>query len=293
MKILSLKQRESLVGASGAITYLMYSSIFWFYPFVWLLILSISKWRFIGKPQIIGLDNFKAVFASEIFWKSVGNSFRFMGFYLPIVLTLSMLFAVGLQRMKIGKTFVAMCFFVSSVASGVAYSIVFSKLFADNGPINQFLYSNFGFDIPWFTDSNFSMLTIAIMVSWKMVGYYGLIIYAGLEAIPKSYIEAAALDGVTGIKRFFKITLPLINNQLMMVLIAAVTISFGIFTEPYMITGGGPMQSTITPMVVMYEAAFKSINPTLAATMSIFMAVISYVVIRVSKKLMEKEVDLI
>ena len=93
--------------------------------------------------------------------------------------------------------------------------------------------------------------------------------------------------------KLFKITLPLLNSQIVMVLVLAITVAFGIFTESYMITGGGPLQSTITPMLVMYETAFQRIDPTFAAAMSIFVALLSFGIIKVTRKLIEKDVEVV
>ena len=289
----SLKKKEAQKGALFASSYVIYSLIFWVYPVIWLLVLTFSKWRFIGTPKFDGLNNIIRVLGDPIFWKTLTNVFRFLGFYIPLVFICSMLFAMGLKKLKYGKTFIALSFLLANVSSGVAYSIVFTKLFGDNGPINQFLYERFGIIIPWFTSPSMAMFSISLIVIWKFVGYYGLIFYSGLNAIPDSLYEAADLDGAGRWYKLFKITLPLINNQIVMVLVLAITVAFGIFTEAYLITGGGPMQSTMTPMLVMYETAFQKMDPTYAATMSIFVAMASYGIVKITRKLLEKDVDIV
>ncbi|WP_025473402.1 carbohydrate ABC transporter permease, partial [Yersinia pestis] len=105
--------------------------------------------------------------------------------------------------------------------------------------------------------------------------------------------SAAELDNTRTIKRLFHITLPMINPQLIMVLVLAITVSFAIFTEPYLITGGGPLNSTTTPMIVMYETAFMKMQPSWAATMSIFIALISFGIILGVRKLLERKVEIV
>jgi len=160
---------------------------------------------------------------------------------------------------------------------------MFSNLFSVNGPINKALNSLFGITIPWFTSPQWAMFSIALIVIWKFIGYYGLILYAGLTAIPKSLYEAAELDGAGSLTKFFRITLPLLNPSIIMVLVLAITLAFGIFTEPYMITGGGPMRSTLTPMMHMITTAFQRMDPTYAATMAVFVAIISFGMIWVTR----------
>lgn len=292
-KISNLRRKEARKGAIFASSYVIYSLIFWVYPVIWLLVLTFSKWQFIGNPRFNGFKNIIRVLEDPLFWRSLINVFRFLGFYIPIVFMCSILFAIGLKKIKYGKTFIALSFLLANVSSGVAYSIVFTKIFGDNGPINKFLYEHFSIAIPWFTNPSVAMFSISLIVIWKFVGYYGLIFYSGLNSIPDSIYEAANLDGANRWGIFFKITLPLINNQIIMVLVLAISVAFGIFTEAYMITGGGPMQSTTTPMLVMYETAFQKMDPTYAATMSIFVAIVSFLIIKVTRKLFEKDVEII
>lgn len=283
---------EANVGASLAISYLVFSLIFWAYPFVWLLVLSASEWRFFGTPVFAGLQNLYIVLIDAEFWRSMWNVIRFMAYYIPIVLVSSLAFAFGLKHIGRGKAFIALCFLLANISSGVAYSLVFSKIFSVTGPINRFLLEWFGFTIPWFTSPSFAMLSISIVVTWKYVGYYGLILYSGLNSIPKEIYDAANLDNTPPLRRLFKITLPMINAQFIMVIIFAITVSFGIFTEPYMITGGGPLDSTNMPQVVMYETAFKRLQPSWAALMSIIIALSSYSLIKIVRMVFERDVKL-
>ncbi|VXD01523.1 Sugar ABC transporter permease [Enterobacterales bacterium 8AC] len=291
--MMSLKLKDKHVGSILAASYLGYTSIFWLYPFIWLAVLSLTEWRFVGTPSFNGLKNFALVMQNPMFWKSMLNVLRFLMYYLPVVFISSLLFAFGLQKLKYGRTFVGLSFLLANVSSGVAYSIVFSKIFSQNGPLNTFLHDWFGFTLPWLTSPDFAMLSIALVVTWKFVGYYGLILFSGLNSIPKEIYSAAELDNTGAFKRLFHITLPLINPQLIMVLVLAITVSFAIFTEPYLITGGGPLNSTTTPMVVMYEAAFMKMQPSWAATMSIFIALISFAIIWIVRKLLERKVEIV
>jgi len=291
--MISFKIKDKHVGGVLAASYMGYTAVFWLYPFVWLAVLTLTEWRFVGVPSFNGLNNFILVVQDPLFWKSMLNVARFLMYYLPIVFISSLLFAFGLQKLKYGRTFVGLSFLLANVSSGVAYSIVFSKIFSQNGPLNTFLQDWFGFSIPWLTSPDFAMLSIALVVTWKFVGYYGLILFSGLNSIPKEIYSAAELDNTGPFNRLVNITLPLINPQLIMVLVLAITVSFGIFTEPYLITGGGPLNSTTTPMVVMYEAAFMKMKPSWAATMSIFIALISFALIWIVRKLLEKKVEIV
>lgn len=284
---------DSRTGGLLASTWVGYSLLFWFYPLAWLAVLSMTQWQFIGTPKFIGLQNVFGVMQDKLFWQSMWNVCRFLMWYLPIVFVSSMLFAAGLKKIKYGKSFIALSFLLANISSGVAYSIVFSKLFSEYGPVNQFLREWLGVSVPWFTNPDCAMLSIALIVTWKFVGYYGLILYSGMLAIPKDIYSAALLDKTGKFKQSWAITLPMMNAQIVMVVVLAMTVAFAIFTEPYLITGGGPLNSTTSPMVVMYEVAFQKMKPTWAATMSIIVAACSFLAIWIFRKLYEKNIEIV
>ncbi len=288
----SLSRVENIKGWLLSLPYWMYAAVFWGYPFIWLFILSMSRWNFIKPRRFIGLKNFVKLFHSPLFWTVTWNTVRFMLYYIPLVIILSLALAVALSKAKYFGAFFALSFLVANVSSGVAYSIMFQKLFSDSGPINAFLYDKFGFTIPWFTSPNWAMFSIVLIVLWKFIGYYGLIFLAGIQAIPKELHEAAELDGAGKWTRFFRVTLPLLNPSIVMVLVLALGLSFGIFTEPYMITGGGPLNSTKTFMLTIYETAFEKYRPGYAAALSMIAAAFSFSLIWLSRKLVERDVSL-
>ncbi|MGL5701324.1 MAG: carbohydrate ABC transporter permease [Kluyvera sp.] len=284
---------DSRTGGLLASTWIGYSLLFWFYPLAWLMVLSVTQWQFIGTPRFSGLQNLIGVLNDRLFWTSMWNICRFLMWYIPIVFAASLLFAAGLRKIKYGKSFIALSFLLANISSGVAYSIVFSKLFSEYGPVNQFLRDMLGISVPWFTNPDCAMLSIALIVTWKFVGYYGLILYSGMQAIPHDIYSAAILDKTPRFKQGWAITLPMMNPQIVMVMVLAITVAFSIFTEPYLITGGGPLTSTTSPMVVMYEAAFQNMKPTWAAAMSIIVAGCSFLVIWVFRKLFEKNIEIV
>lgn len=283
---------DAQLGAALALSYLVFSAIFWAYPFTWLLILSVSDWRFFDTPTFSGFHNLVAVLRDPEFWTGLWNVIRFFAIFFPIAVLGSLGFAFGLQHIRHGKAFIALSFLLANISSGVAFSLVFKKLFSSTGPINNILYTDFGFRVPWTSDPNLAMLAIALVVAWKFVGYYGLILYSGLQTIPNEIYDAALLDQTPPLTRLVRITLPMINAQLIMVLVFTVLVSFSIFTEAYLITEGGPLDSTNMPMMVIYETAFRRLQPTHAAMMSMIVAGVSYLLIRAMRRVFEREVKL-
>jgi multiple sugar transport system permease protein len=114
-----------------------------------------------------------------------------------------------------------------------------------------------------------------------------------MQAIPADIYSAAILDKTGRFQTGWAITLPMMNPQIVMVMVLAITVAFSIFTEPYLITGGGPLNSTTSPMVVMYEAAFQNMKPTWAAAMSIIVAACSFLMIWLFRRLFEKHIEIV
>jgi len=284
---------DARTGGWLASAWLGYSLLFWFYPLAWLALLSVTQWQFSGTPIFTGLSNLFSVMQDELFWTSMLNVLRFLLWYIPIVFLSALLFAAGLKRITFGRGFIALSFLLANISSGVAYSIVFSKLFSEFGPVNAVLRDLFGISVPWFTNPDCAMLSIALIVTWKFVGYYGLILYSGMLAIPQDIYSAARLDKTGRLRQVCAITLPIMNPQIVMVMVLAITVAFSIFTEPYLITGGGPLNSTTSPMVVMYEVAFQKMKPSWAATMSIIVAACSFLLIWLFRKLFEKHIEIV
>jgi len=284
--------REAAVGLSLALAYLLFAAVFWAYPFFWLARLSVTQWRFFDEPVFTGARNLVRTMRDPQFLGALWNVVRFLAFYLPVAFGGALLVAFGLRHVGRGRAFVALCFLLSNVSSGVALSLVFTKIFSSTGPLNALLYDLAGVRIPWTNHPTLAMLAIALVVAWKFVGYYGLILYSGLLAIPEEIGDAARLDHAGLLTRLVRIVLPMINAQLMMVLVFAILVSFGLFTEPFLITGGGPADSTVTPQMMIYETAFRRLQPSHAATMSIVVSVASYLLIAAARRLWEKKVVL-
>lgn len=282
--------REAIVGLSLAGVYIVFTAIFWAYPLFWLAKLSVTQWRFFDEPVFTGARNLVRTMQDAAFLQSLWNVMRFLGFYLPIAFVGALCVAFGLQHVGRGKAFVALCFLLSNVSSGVALSLVFLKIFSSTGPLNNSLYAAIGVRIPWTSDPTLAMLAIALVVAWKFVGYYGLILYSGLLTVPRELYDAARLDHAGPLTRLVRITMPMLNPQLMMVLTFAILVSFGLFTEPYLITGGGPADSTSTPQMIIYETAFRRLQPSHAAMMSIIISLLSYLAVLLARRLFEKKV---
>ena len=271
--------------------YLIFTIMFWCIPFIWSIILTLQKWNMMSPPQFVGLKNFIDIFSEQRFWIILRNTAKFIIVFIPLCVIISLLISWMIYKSGIIPSFFLIAFLLPYVTSGVAYSVIFNRLFAYDGVVNVFL-RQFGLNIPFFTDDRIAMISIALLVVWKIMGYYTLIFYAGLQAIPKSIYDAAKIDGATETKTFFRITIPLLNSSFVVILVFAIGLSINIFTEPFLITEGGPFLSTNTLVFWIYKTTFEVFKAGKGGAIAIITAAISFGLVFVVRKFVEKEVEL-
>jgi multiple sugar transport system permease protein len=287
----SHKTSGSKAGYVLVSPYIIYNLIFWLYPFIWGFIIAFQRWNIISpEREFVWFKNFITALTSPLFWNALWVTFRFWIFFLPGVLICSLGLAMMLQRIKYFRAFYIVGFLASYTMAGVAYSVVFRLLLAGNGLISTTTWKLFHIRIPWFTSPTISIFSVALIVIWKFIGYYGLIFLAGLNAIPKDLYEAAQIDGANAWSRFWRITIPLLNPSITVVFVFATILSFGIFTEPFLITSGGPMDSTRTFMLLIYQKTFENLEAGYGSALAILMAALSFSAVIMVRKVIEKEV---
>lgn len=276
-------RRSNLVGWLLNSPYLIYSVIFFLIPLIWAIWLSLMDWNLMSKnKQFVGINNFKALFSDAKVRAAFINSYRYL---LPIVL---LCFACGLVIALLVsglpdkiKGFVAVLFFIPYLTSGVATSVVVKYFFNYNSVFNSFLRENFDLNINWLTDKRYAFAVMVGIVVWKMSGYYALFILSGIESIGTDVNEACALDGSRGFHKLIHVTLPMIMPTLTTVLVLATGLAFGIFTEPFLLTGGGPDLSTTSWQLEIYNTSFTKFQSGYGAAMAIANAVQIFVTLRI------------
>jgi len=227
-------------------------------PMLYSLYMSFCKWDAITSPVFIGLTNFyKMFFVDQKFYLSLRNTLYFVLFSVPLNLVIALGLAVLLNMNYRGRSLFRAAFYLPSVIAGVAVYIVWSYLFNSTiGVINYFL-SFVGIHGPnWLTDPIWSMPSIIIMTT-TFCGGAMLIFLAGLQDIPESVIEAARVDGASKLKIFLKIKLPLLSPIIFLNLIMSIIGSLQIFAQPWVMTQGGPVDSTYVYGMLVYDSAFR------------------------------------
>jgi multiple sugar transport system permease protein len=141
----------------------------------------------------------------------------------------------------------------------------------------------------WLNNPQIAIYSIAVMSAWKNVGLYIILFLIGLQSVPRAYYEAAEMEGASGFQQFIHITLPMINPTIFMIVVLSTIGAFSLFIEPYMLTGGGPLNETLSAILYIYKQAFQYYNMGYSATLGFFYAMIIMTVVVIQKKIIEKE----
>ena len=263
---------------------LFFIAVFSIYPLFETIVLSFMK-QSRGVLTFAGIENYKRLFSDQYFFISLKNSIIYLIIQVPIMTILSILLAIILHRgiTKL-KSMYRTAFFVPFIVESVAYSLIFVLLFQERGVVN-FLFSIFNIGpIMWLTQTWPARIVIMLIITWRWTGYNMVIILAGLQTIPEDYYEASRIDGANAFQQFFYITIPMLKPVILFSTILSTIGTLNLFTEAYLLTNGGPNNSTITLGLYIYRQAFQSLNLTYAATISVAILVIVGVLSRLQMK---------
>jgi len=229
------------------------------WPVIRTAYLSFTETASFGSNKWIGLENYKTLFRDSIIWKATWHTFQFTILVVPLGIFLSLVIAALLNAKIKGTTIYRTIYFLPVVVAPAAIAIVWKWLFnADFGLINHML-SAVGLKGPnWLTNSKWAMFSLSIVGIWSTLGYNMIILLAGLQGIPRSYYEAAEIDGAGSIRQFFNITIPLISPTLFFVTITGLMGAIQQFDLVYMMIGPGnpAIESTQTLLYLFYRSGF-------------------------------------
>jgi multiple sugar transport system permease protein len=209
--------------------------------------------------RFVGLGNYVGLLHNPLFWQALGNTFYFVGAGVPLSIAVS-LGAALLLHSKLGhfKPFFRTAFFAPVVTTVVAVAVIWKYLFHTQYGLVNWALSYLHVDpVDWLGDPHWAMPTIILFAVWKNFGYNMIIFLAGLQAIPEDLFEAARIDGASRWRQFLHVTLPMLGPTLLLVGILTLAGYFQLFAEPYVMTQGGPLQSTVSVLYLMYEEGFK------------------------------------
>lgn len=249
--------------------------IFFIFPTFRLFQLSFMDAPLIGAGEYIGFENYRELLTDSRFWSSVRHTFYFVLLTVIPNTAIGLLFAVMVVRLNRLKSLVLAAFFVPFMLPVSVVTLVWQWLLDPTfGILQNVFIALTGEPVAVFGDPNWAMPSVAFVTVWWTVGFNMLLFIAGLQGIAKDYYEAASLDGATGLQLFFFVTWPLLWPITALVLTLQLIAQLKIFDQVYLLTGGGPFNSTIVTLQYMYNEAFQSFNGGYSATIAVALFVI-------------------
>jgi multiple sugar transport system permease protein len=238
--------------------------VFFFVPILAALVISLTDFDIyaLADPanlRFVGFGNYLKLLQTPLFWQALGNTLYFVVAGVPISIGASLGAALLLNsRVVRFKPFFRTALFAPVVTTLVAVAVIWRYLFNTRYGLLNYALGGMGIDpIDWLGDPHWAMPAIILFAVWKNFGYNMIIFMAGLQAIPEELYEAARIDGASIWRQFRSVTLPMLSPVLLLVSILTIAGYFQLFAEPYVMTQGGPLQSTVSVLYFMYEEGFK------------------------------------
>ncbi|GAA0182430.1 sugar ABC transporter permease [Clostridium sediminicola] len=266
--------------------------VFQLIPTLWTIGISFTKWKGIGKPKFVGLQNYKQLFNDYMFWDAIKNTTIYWVTGVVFILLLSIVIATFLNYNHLrGRSFFKSVTFLPNVCAAIAMGIIFGMLFDENvGLINEFI-SLFGINaVPWLTSTSMSKVPVVVLNIWRNTPWFTIIVLSGLLNIPREYYEAATVDGANAFQQFFRITLPSLYNILFFCFITLTVDSWKIFNEPYILKGPGT--SNMSLFQYMYDSGFNIFKMGYASAIGCMLTLILLIVSLIQFRIMRKQGNL-
>lgn len=288
MTMLTARQAEARAGWWFSGPALFAIGLFFFVPALASLLLSLTDFDIyaladIGNLRFVGLANYTALLDNPLFWNAMGNSLWFVVVGVPLIVALSLTAAVLVNaRTVVWKPFWRVALFAPYVTTLVATAVVWKYLLHTRYGLVNYVLGAIGIaPVDWLGDPHASLPAILIFVAWKSFGYGMIIFLAALQTVPKELDEAARVDGASTWMRFRHVTVPAIAPAILLVAVLTITAMFQLFAEPYVMTQGGPAQSTVTALYFMYEEGFKwwNLGSGAAVAFLLFLAILAVTLI--------------
>jgi putative chitobiose transport system permease protein len=250
-------------------------TVFW--PALQAFYLSFTRYEYdlTQVPEWVGLANFRRLGSDRLFWQTLRNTVVYLLGVVPILVLMPLGLAILVNQKLRGMRWFRVAYYTPVVISMVVAGIAWRWLYAENGLLNQFLKllpwgggpENEG--IPWLTSPAWAIFSVMAVTVWKGLGYYMVIYLAGLQAIPADLYEAAAIDGSDGLSKHWDITVPLMKPYLLLVAVISAISATKVFEEVYIMTQGGPRNSSKTIVYYLYEQAFQDLEMSYACTIGL------------------------
>ena len=244
--------------------------VFFFLPFFQTILLSLQDYsNDIYNPTFAGLENYKILLKSKEFYTTLFNTFLFLILVVPFLSIFPLIVAIFINQKIKGISIYKVLIYLPVVVSIVVVAIAFKWLYAQEGILNYLLEFIGLNSIGWLTDTKYAMLSVALVTIYKGIGYYMMIYLSALIGVPKDLYEATEVDGANEVTKHLTVTVPHLMPTIALVTTISSISALKVFAEIYVMTKGGPLNSTKTLVYYIYERAFENLDLSMAATASV------------------------
>ena len=267
--------------------------IFGVYPILFSLYLSFTEWKGLGPIKFVGLRNFELLLKDKVFWQSMTNGIILFFMYVPIMTFLALVLAVILNSKRVRgfrffRTLLFIPYIMNIVAAGFTFRLLLNQKY---GLVNALLEIFSIPPVPWLESAWGGRISLCLLVIWAWLGYNMVIMLAGLQTIPGELTEAAFIDGASSVQAFFYVTIPLMRPVILFSLVLSTMGSFNLFSEIYNLTGGGPINATLTPVIVIFNQAFGNFRLGYASAMAYLYFIILFALTLLQFRYFGQQVD--
>ena len=282
------------IGYAFIAPYVIFLAALFAYPLGLSLYISFFDYFFsapgarVERP-FIGLQNYAEIVGDPTFQRAILNVVEFILINVPLTVVLSLVLASALNAKLPFRAFFRTSYYIPYVTAGVAVIGVWLWFLSGDGLMNSVI-GPLAPDPPWLINEFWAMPVIALVVTWKQLGFYVLLYLAALQNIPRELYEAAEVDGASAIRRFFAVTVPGVRPATTLVVILATIVGANLFTEPYLLTGGGgPNGASMSPVLLMYREGIEQGHAGYAAAMGTVLAIGVMAISAINRFVLERE----
>ena len=275
--------RQGVLGWLFSAPYLVYVAVIFAYPLGFAVYMSLYEYFFtapgvnVVRP-FVGLRNYTTALTDPTVRQAFGNVLQFLVINVPLTVVLSLLLATLLNQVVHARAFLRVSFYLPYLTASVAVVGVWLFLFSGTGLVNQLL-GPLAPSPSWLVNERLAMPSIALFVTWKQLGFYILLYLAALQNVGKELYEAAATDGASWWSSFWYVTVPGVRSATVLVLLLSTIVGANLFTEPYLLTGGGgPNGASASPVLVMYQQGIQQGKPGYAAAIGVLLVLLTLVI---------------
>ncbi len=285
--------RETLAGYSFMTPTLLVLGTFVILPIAYAIFLAFHKVRILGELgyRFIGLKSFIRIADDERVWIALKNTAEYVAIVVPIQTILALILALILNSQIKGKNWFRIIFFLPTVTSSAVLTLIFMWIYNSNGLLNNFLAFLGLPTYNWIGDPAVALKAIMLMNIWSTAPFFMVIYLAALQDIPVSLYEAATIDGANKWDQFISITVPLLKPVTFFIVVMGVIGTFQLFDQSYIFSAGsgGPNNSTLTVVLLIYQYAFKSLDMGYAAALALMLAAVIMVATLIQRRFFKEE----